>query len=452
MKALLYMVCLAFALGCQKRESMQSVIWEKGDGARPVIPEDLKTEIISVPTKVGTVKRYVQKWGEAEVDNSFLHVLKSKKNEFMYMKMNFSKTSSPDLLRKIDRMGKDKGVFLEKAKKAFPELRKASFISPVKIMVSSVSSLPKLYYQLDILSSEGTGVVRWRMTSPFQILDKIQVSSCYDGQGMAFPNGPHWSQVEEVLLPNLVDDGTLKNPKLNVQTHSGTPAISTQQVFFFKPDDPRFDQVQVFYYANKMIQQFKTRLGVDLPFNVELKTHVGYPDKKTAMFYYDHRIHLGQGDEVGYKDVLKDPTIVMHETAHAFVEALAGLPQGSLNEAFADFFTTSFLDHPLLGEVSYLKGPYTRSVDNQLTFKDKKETVYGDSQIVSGALWEIRKQIGVEKAELLALKTLIRLGPDTEFDKIGKNIKSVIQSDFTELEKAKILKVLELRLFPLEDV
>jgi hypothetical protein len=304
-------------------------------------------------------------------------------------------------------------------------------------------------YQIDYIPQEGTSVQRWQISPKLRIIKKEQVSSFYDGQGMAFPNGPQWSQLEEVPLLNLVGDGSLNSRSVKVITQSGQPAISQQHSFYFKTDDLRFDQVQVFYYANKMIQTFKSRLGVELPFHIEFKTHIGHPEKKTVMFYYDHRIHLGQGDEVNYKDILKDPTIVMHEVTHAFIDALAGLPQGALNEAFADFFTTSFLNHPHLGEVSYVVGPYTRTVEHQISFLQKKGTVYGDSQIVSGLLWEIRKAIGVDLAEGLALKALVRLGPTGDLDQVGPVLRTLVQTDLKSADQEKVIKILRQRQFPL---
>lgn len=451
MKYFFLILVLIISMGCQKRATMHTVEWEAGAGAAPTIPKDLKTQVVSVSTKYESIERFVQKWGDAEVEDSFLQVVKDKKREPVFLKMKYADKATVDDLNRIEELEKNKEVFLARARTRYPDIKSASYVSPIKIIVSSQSQWPKFYYQFDLIPADSTGVYRWKITSSYRVLEKTQVSSYYDGQGMAYPNGPTTSQIEEVLLPNLRDDGTLNSTHVGVITQSGNPAVAVQQVFFYKPEDPRFDQVQVYYYANKMIQQFKERLGVELPFKIEYKTHIGYPDKKTVMFYYDHRIHLGQGDGVNYREILKDPSIVMHETAHAFVDALAGLPQGALNEAFADFFTTSFLNNPNLGEASYVAAPFTRTVDNQMTFKDKKGTVYGDSQIISGMFWEIRKYIGTEKAESLALKTLTRLGPAGDFDSVGKIVLTVAHTDLTEADKAKVIRVLERRQMPLEE-
>lgn len=452
MKFRAVIVCLVFMLGCQKRAPLTAVVWEKGSEPLPTVSDDFKTSSESINTKFGSVERAVQTVDGAEVDTSFLQIVKDKKREPVFLKMQFLENKDEKLKKQIQALTLSKAEFVEQAKKEFSELRQASFLSPVKVIVLNQTPAPSVVYQLDSISSDGSSVLRWLISPKLRLLKKFQVSSYYDGQGMAFPNGPQWSQLEEVPLLNLVGDGSLNSRRVNVLTQSGQPAISQQHNFYFKPEDPRFDQVQVFYYANKMIQSFKTRLGVELPFNLEFKTHIGYPEKKTVMFYYDHRIHLGQGDEISYKDILKDPTIVMHETAHAFVDALSGLSQGALNEAFADFFTTSFLNHPNLGEVSYVLGPYTRTVDQQISFLQKKGTVYGDSQIVSGLFWEIRKSIGVDLTEALALKALVRLGPNGDLDQVGGVLRSLAQSELKPTEHDKVIKILQQRNFPMGDI
>jgi Zn-dependent metalloprotease len=449
MKIIVVSVCLLLVIGCQKRAPLTAVVWEKGSDPIPTVPSEFRSSSVSIRTKFGSVERAVQKVDGAEVDTSFLQIVKDKKNEPVFLKMQYLDKKSDKLTKKVSELALSREAFLVKAKKHFPELSQASYLSPVKLVVVNKTVSPDVLYQVDAIAKDGTSVQRWLISPKLRVVKKTQVSSFYDGQGMAFPNGPELSQLEEVPLLNLVGDGSLNSRKVKVLTQSGQPAISQQHSFYFKPDDLRFDQVQVFYYANKMIQTFKTRLGVELPFDLELKTHIGYPEKKTVMFYYDHRIHLGQGDEVSYKDILKDPTIVMHETAHAFVDALSGLPQGALNEAFADFFTTTFLNQPTLGEVSYVTGPYTRTVDQHISFQQKKGNVYGDSQIVSSLLWEIRKSIGVEATEGLALKALMRLGPTGDLDQVGGVLRALVQSDLKPADQEKVLKILQLRHFPL---
>lgn len=453
MKLFLSLLIIYFLVGCHKSPVVKSVVWEARQGAPPEVPQGFDAKVIQVRTKEETIERFSQQIEGAEIENSFLQWVRRQDPSPIYMNLQYVEGISSASRERIKTLMSRKDLFLAQAQRNFSELKEALLIRPVKVIFSPKprAFAPQVYYQVDFISKDGTGAQRWQMESGAKVLRRSQVSSYYDGQAMAFPRGPQLSQMEEVLLPSLVENGSLKNSRVSVITQSNAVATSTGKSFFFKPDDPRFDQVQVFYYAHQMIQLFQSRLGVELPFAIELKTHIGFPAKKTVMFYFDRRIHLGQGDEVYYKDVLKDPTIVMHETAHAFVEALSGLPQGALNEAFADFFTTSFLDHPHLGEVSCIPGPYTRSVENSLSFLDQKGSVYGDSLIVSGLFWRIRKDLGASKAESLAVKTLTRLGPAGSFRDLGPTIQSLVASDLKADDAAKVMVALEERGFPLPE-
>lgn len=447
MKAICLIFVLIFSIGCQKKYSNQSVEWKAGDGKPSVIHEDFKNSVIRINTKTEVLERFVQKIGDAEVEDSFVQVVKSRKNKPVFVKMSYSDHPKNYLLKDIKKMKLGEDQFLADVKDKLPEVASSKIVSPLKIIFSNTKSFPNLFYQFDAIPKDGSSVMRWKVSRGFKVLEKVQVSSFFDGQGLAYPNGPNWSQIEEVPLSDLIGDGTLTSSNITVTTQSNLVALSPEQLFEFKPEDPRFDQVQVFHFAQKVIQMFKSRLGVELPFKVEFSTHNGAPAKKTIMYYYNRKVNLGQGDEVNYKNILKDPTIVMHETVHCFVDALAGLPQGSLNEAFADFFTTSFLNHPHLGEVSYMQGPFTRTVENTLVASDKKNVVYGDSLIISGTLWEIRKSIGVEKTEALAVKVLMRLGPSGIFDNFGPLIWTLAQSELNEADKIKVKKILEQRQF-----
>jgi len=57
---------------------------------------------------------------------------------------------------------------------------------------------------------------------------------------------------------------------------------------------------------------------------------------------------------------MRDPSVVFHEVAHAYVDELAGLPSqgegGALNEGFADFFAAAIADNPAIGPLRDLYG------------------------------------------------------------------------------------------------
>lgn len=137
---------------------------------------------------------------------------------------------------------------------------------------------------------------------------------------------------------------------------------------------------------------------------------------------------MGDGDNVVYKKIPRDPSIVIHEVIHAVVQALAGLPSdkegGSLNEAYADFITASFLDNPRMAEYSYLKGPFRRNLENDLkAYKDFTRGLYHDSMVVSGTLWDIRKIMGKDQSTQLAIQSLGRLGAGSQLADFPRVVK-----------------------------
>lgn len=179
---------------------------------------------------------------------------------------------------------------------------------------------------------------------------------------------------------------------------------------------------------------------------------MGAPDKTNAAFYYQNKIRLGKGDERTYSNIPQDPSIVIHESVHAVIDAIAGLPfegeGGSLNEGFADFFTALQINSPHMGGVAYLKGPYRRSIENSLSVAERTGALYHDSGIISGTLWELRKVLGVSQARELASLTLNRMHYYSGFDEFGEELKKVVRSYLkNEEEIIKATRVLEKRGF-----
>lgn len=153
---------------------------------------------------------------------------------------------------------------------------------------------------------------------------------------------------------------------------------------------------------------------------------------------------MGQGDDKTYSNIAWDPTIVMHETSHAVIDVLTHLPfqgeGGSINEGYADLFTTFFLNNPLLGENSYLMAPYKRSVDQNLKLSEKNGGLYHDSAIVSGFFWNLKKQIEVDKTLLFAVRVLNRLGPQSDWN----DFKLALQEQSQALFSGEDLKTVNL--------
>ncbi len=281
-----------------------------------------------------------------------------------------------------------------------------------------------------------------------------QGSQFADINATIYAEGPKLSQLTEQLLRGLTATPTLSNQQVFVTSESDKKISITSPVLKFDPKDDRFAQLQVFYYLSKSFRWMKEVLQIDIPSQIEAVVHVGFPEKTNSAFYFRNKIRLGGGDDVTYSNLMHDPSIVYHESFHALIDQLAHLPfegeGGSLNEAFADFFTCLLTERPYLGDSSFLKGPYKRTLQLNRRLDEKNGGLYHDSQIFSSLLWELKEKISIEKARLVAVETLIRLNGLSQFVDFNKNIILVGNSVLNKEEQVILQQILKTRGFEYE--
>ncbi|MGE5085753.1 MAG: hypothetical protein ACM3MG_05585, partial [Bacillota bacterium] len=303
--------------------------------------------------------------------------------------------------------------------------------------VSLIISHHRGFYQplWRIVYSDRKGV-SWeaRLNNHLQVQSVKRVGSQFqDTLAWVFPKGPQKSDLQEVLLKGLQAQPTLSNSRLFVSSQADVKVSEIQGALKFNPKDARFDQVQVFYFLDESLSWFERTLGVHLPFQLQAEVYVGAPEKTNSAFYYQGKIRLGTGDDEVYSHLSQDPSVVIHESVHAVVDVVAGLPfegeGGSINEGLADFFTAVQLNNPNMAEGSYLKGPFRRSVVNSVTMNDKNGGLYHDSAIVSGTLWDLYERFGNTVGLRLASLTLNRLVPGSDFKDFGASLRAVMQSE-----------------------
>ncbi|MGZ3694270.1 MAG: hypothetical protein ACXWQO_08720 [Bdellovibrionota bacterium] len=242
-----------------------------------------------------------------------------------------------------------------------------------------------------------------------------------DGRAMVFPKGEKESAAQEETLRDLTGDGTVTGRLLHVISALDLKVWSPQLQFFFPENDRRFDLGQAYFTIDQGYRWLKEHLGVELDHPIEVRLHVGNGGVSNAAFYHENTIYLGTGDGETYKDMIRDPSVLIHESIHAVIDAYAGLPSegegGGFNEGFADLFTALILDNPRMGEASYLKGPYRRTLENRLiAYRDFAPGVYQNGQIVAGTFWDMKAALGNELTAKLAFRTLVRLGKGGKFD------------------------------------
>ncbi|WP_374035149.1 hypothetical protein ACES2I_04945 [Bdellovibrio bacteriovorus] len=274
-------------------------------------------------------------------------------------------------------------------------------------------------------------------------------SQFIDTSAWVYPRGPLLGSVQEVPLKGLYLEPTLANHWVYVSSQAPDKIDKVAGPLKFSMEDHRFDQTQAFVYLNESFSWFQSRLGFKMPFQVQAEVFVGYPEKTNSAFYYQGKIRLGQGDGEFYQNIPRDPSVVIHESAHAVIDVLAKLPfegeGGSLNEGFADYFTAMQLGNPRMGEASYKKAPFRRTVLNDLTVADRNGGLYHDSGIISGTLWEISEQLGFKKGLELSMAVLNRLVPGSDFADFGTTLKDVCAQKLSSEEARKVNGILSKR-------
>lgn len=442
-----YFIFLLILVGCTQNKPLQHTRWS-GEGSRPSLAHIDKKNIVDVSAAGENVAISQQVVENFSVYGSYIKTI-SQKNKVVFE--SSATADSPSLwhLRQAKSLQSNISKYWSQFLQNYPEYK--NWI--IEDAVSVVFYPPELKPIFNVVLREPRTALmhRFLFTAQAQIVQTEEVGSHYadlkEVMALAYPQGPVKSELSQVkLLRDLAIDG-LKNIKVNIDTES--PAkIKKDQALELLPSDERFDQIQAFYFANKILMWFSEKLGVDITSSLNIVTQVGYPEKTNAAFYYNQKIRLGTGDDIVFSKIYLDPSIVMHETSHFVIDQLARLPftgeGGSINEGFADVFTTIFLNSPRLGEVTYKKAPFVRTVENKITLKEKTGGLYHDSAIVSGFFWSLRPLIGDEATLQLAIRMLNRLNGYSDFADFTLNLKQLVD-ELNPAQKEKALQLMSER-------
>jgi hypothetical protein len=410
-------------LGCSVQDKFSRVHWSRA--SQQNLTPELAT-LISSPHKSQSesveISGYkIEHWrtmnGGFPVEGSWIKVLRDRSGAPKLIEGDVSTHPlSEREAKKAQQLETQKEKVLSLAWQRYPELRKAKKIFPSQIVLKTTLMGYESFVELAYLLHNESEVVQARISEKGRIIERRSLTShLITGSAQVFPGSPFRTPLAEVILSNLVGDGTLTSSLLKVESEGGSRAFNLNHQFRFQPDESAFDEVQAYYFVEQALVWLRSQYSLSLPFQLKVKVHVGGVVPSNAAFYYNGNIFLGDGDNVIYKKIPQDPSIVIHEVGHSIVQVLAGLPNdkegGSLNEGFADFLAALYLDSPRMAEYSYLKAPFRRTLDNSLNYKtDAKGSLYHDSTIVSGTLWEVRQFLGKELTGQLALQCLGRLG------------------------------------------
>lgn len=437
------------AVGCTQEKPLQHTRWS-GSGVRTSLANIQTKQEFSSRSAGESIALSQQVFDGIPVHGSFIKIISLNKKNIFESSATAARPSQ-NQLNKAKLLQKNRSWYWLSFLLRHPDYKTWAVEQPVTVVLNP----PDMDAVLEVVVSEKKTlkIQHILFNTALKILRTDQVGSQFielkEVSALAYPQGPIKSDLSQVkLLRDLNNDG-LKNLKVKVDTES-LAKIKKEQPLELLPSDDRFDQIQAFYFANKILNWFSEKLGVDLNSNVNILTQVGFPEKTNAAFYYNEKIRLGVGDDIVFSKIYLDPSIVMHETAHFVIDHLARLPftgeGGSLNEAFADVFTTFFLNSPRLGEVAYKKAQFVRSVDSKITLKEKNGGLYHDSAIVSGFFWNLRSAVGEELSLQLALRILNRLNGYSDFADFISTLKE--QVDLLPAEqKQKVLQLMQERGF-----
>lgn len=203
--------------------------------------------------------------------------------------------------------------------------------------------------------------------------------------------------------------------------------------------DDKFAPVQMYYHVNKAHNYFKNTFFEQfqnqqlmpelmavvnfqynpytwMPFDNAFYTPAGGLEM-FGLDIQDEAIVFGQGESVDYS---YDLDVIYHEYTHGVVEHTSKLVNsmfdkfglsvepGSMNEGYADYFSSTITGDSVLGE--YSLGESSRNLKNNLKCpNDIVGEVHYDGRFFSGTLWDIREELGSTDADLIIFNALISL-------------------------------------------
>jgi hypothetical protein len=406
-----------------------------GDGPVPAVPSGVQE--LSGRAQAGAEKMnfHLQRYEGLLVSGAYYKSI-DKNGKPIFVSYRWLPSNKENFRNRIARLQKQTATAAKKFQSRFPSLKEKKILSGPELIITATEPV-RLEWSMVLEEKDGT-LLGLRLNENLRQFEVKKPGSQFgDATASLFPKGPIKSDITDVWLKHLMNPQSLESDQVVVRTESDMPALADKNQFRFASEDPRFSQVQAFFFASESLKWFAKKWNFQLPFRLEVETQKGYPSKTNTAFYFQHKIRLGEGDDVTYTRIPLDPSIVTHESIHAIVEAVAGLPYdgegGSLNEALADYFAATQLENPHMGEASYRKEPYKRSLQNDFKKDEKNGGLYHDSLLVSGLLWNIRSELGAEVADRLAWKTLLRLTPDSNF--------SVFQDEFLKVVADESLEV-----------
>lgn len=449
------------AARCQPtRNDARTINWKEGQGPLPSLYQE--KEFAADKTLMSQneiIEHRPQTWGPARVRNGYAKLIKSSTGKpiegraYFYDLAQNPSDESLSNFKYLEKLDKNKFLFVQNAIKLGLIDKENEIVGTPELVITSYAGRHIPSYAVDVLDKKTSQVERYYFNTLYRLFEKEKLSNDFEATGWIYTLKNNL-EIEEVLFQNLILGKTLQSQTIRVDTDFSDKATIRNAPWRFDTEDPRFDQVQVFYFIQKGLDFFAKALEFTLPLSIEVQTSYGYPESKNAAFTYQNQIRLGRGDNIIYKGLAQDPSVVLHELSHILVTSLAQLPSqnegGSLNEAFADFFAASYLNDPIMGKKSFVQGPYKRNLTDLVTYTEKNNGLYHDSLIVSGTLWSIRQELGADIGQKFGLKILSRLTPQSNLIDFATTTKDLAKQDLNDGQYQIVLNQLRKHQWPIE--
>lgn len=443
-------------LGCGSGFDSTQIRWSSQSGSSSEqIPDEVRSAIAQAKPVASLSKSQVfrgqQRVGPATIQGSWIQVMKDHQGEVSYVGAEVFPEPPPGVRDLLTEMDKNKEKLLAQAKQSIIGLKNAHSTSDPKVILQKGFFGFKPLVAVEYVNAQQTDAIELLINQSGRVVSSRSVAfHLADGVATVFPGNPKITNLSEEILYDLAGNGTLVSRLLQLESALEQTPFNPNNYFRYTPDEPMFNDVQAFYFADQTIRWFEKELTLKLNEPLHVRVHIGGITPSNAAFYYRGRVRLGDGDGKVYQGIPRDPSIVGHEVSHAFVEMVSGLPfegeGGSYSEGFADFFTACFRDNPKMGEYAYVKDSYKRTIENdQRADLHLNGGLYNDSLIVSGTFWELREQLGEEKALKLALGFLSRVGAGGTFADFVPVMQDVVAAELSNEEAVIAHEVLRRR-------
>lgn len=451
MKTTLLLFILTLS-SCSYHASEKSVSWHKGEGAEKyssalleLYSNDWK-EIGQSQFAGYQIAFHSQVLKERDIEESYSKIVEIENTREPYiLSAQFYKKGLLPLFSSRESAPAVKEKFFSR----YPEYQTVKMESFDAVVGTNKQQLVPLWRGRFMQNSQLWEIL---LTNSLHIVSIKRLGSHLDVQASVFPKGYKRSELTQVMLPEIYEADRLSSARVLVVSEVPHSSLNVHNPLIFSPQDLNFDQVQAYFNLDSSLRWFEEKFGYKPYQKIEAIVHLGYPEKTNAAFYYGGKIRVGTGDGVSYSHLAQDPSILIHESAHSVIEAVARLPfdgeGGSLNEGFADFFACVQLGSPFVGENAYLKGPFKRNISELVRLEQKNGGLYHDSLILSGLLWAYYKELG-EKASLkIASKLLVEMSPLSDFSELKTLLPKVLYDVLEPVELKKALRISRERGFP----